>query len=411
MGRREVRDIILDLKRQGRTIFFSTHILSDAEMLCDRVAVLVDGKLRGIGSPGEIVSMEVQGMEILFEVAKEQTLPPNIAARAKNIGNRYRIEVAEEELYAVLEQLRGCEGRILSVAPLRPSLEDYFFNLVGRAKNAGAGGGSGCAMSVLPGVVAINTFREAVRDRVLYNLIFFALMMIGAAILVGQISIGIERMVIINLGLSAISIFGIIMAIFIGVGLVYKEMEKRTLYSLLSKPIRRWEFLVGKFGGLLLTLVVNTSLMTLGLGAALYCVSGKFERSDATILVAVYFILLELALVTALALFFSCFTSPMLSTLYTLGIYVAGVFAPGILGISQFTPNWALAAITRFVYYVLPNFHNFGVIAAAAHGEARAVGADLAQHVVRGAVCGADSGGCVGGVFRAQSEMSRRTPK
>ena len=185
-------------------------------------------------------------------------------------------------------------------------------------------------MSVLPGVVAINTFREAVRDRVLYNLIFFALMMIGAAILVGQISIGIERMVIINLGLSAISIFGIIMAIFIGVGLVYKEMEKRTLYSLLSKPIHRWEFLVGKFAGLLLTLVVNTALMTLGLGLALYCVSRKFEQGDATILVAVYFILLELALVTALALFFSCFTSPMLSTLYTLGIYIAGVFAPGI---------------------------------------------------------------------------------
>ena len=134
VGRREVRDIILDLKRQGRTIFFSTHILSDAEMLCDRVAVLVEGKLRGVGSPGEIVSMEVQGMEILFEVGKEQALPANIAARAKNIGNRYRIEVAEEELYAVLEQLRECEGRILSVAPLRPSLEDYFFNLVGRQK-------------------------------------------------------------------------------------------------------------------------------------------------------------------------------------------------------------------------------------------------------------------------------------
>jgi ABC-2 type transport system ATP-binding protein len=136
VGRREVRDIILDLKRQGRTIFFSTHILSDAEMLCDRVAVLVEGKLRGVGSPGEIVSMEVQGMEILFEVAKEQTLPANIAARAKNIGNRYRIEVAEQELYPVLEQLRACAGRVLSVAPLRPSLEDYFFNLVGRQKTS-----------------------------------------------------------------------------------------------------------------------------------------------------------------------------------------------------------------------------------------------------------------------------------
>src|ERR1700684_2590025 len=135
VGRREIRDIILDLKNQGRTVFFSTHILSDAEMLCDRVAVLLDGKLRGVGSPGEIVSMEVQGMEILFEAGKEHTLPANLAARAKNMGNRYRIEVAEQELYAVLEQLRGCEGRILSVAPLRPSLEDYFFTLVGRQKS------------------------------------------------------------------------------------------------------------------------------------------------------------------------------------------------------------------------------------------------------------------------------------
>lgn len=225
-------------------------------------------------------------------------------------------------------------------------------------------------MSTIPAAVAVNTFREAVRDRVLYNLIFFALMMIGAAILVGQISIGVERLVIVNLGLSAISIFGIIMAIFIGVGLVYKEMEKRTLYSLLAKPIRRWEFLIGKFAGLLLTLVVNTALMTLGLAAALFYVSRSFDRSDATIVTAVYFILLELALITALALFFSCFSSPMLSTLYTLGIYVAGVFAPDIKGVSEYSQGPAIAAMARFVYYLLPNFHNFNVIAAAAHGEA-----------------------------------------
>jgi ABC-type transport system involved in multi-copper enzyme maturation permease subunit len=153
-------------------------------------------------------------------------------------------------------------------------------------------------MSTMPAVVAVHTFREAVRDRVLYNLIIFALMMIGGAILVGEISIGVHQMVIVNLGLSAISIFGIIMAIFIGVGLVHKEMEKRTLYSLLAKPIRRWEFLVGKFAGLLLTLLVNTALMTLGLTGALYYVSRTFERSDVAILVAVYFILLELGLVT-----------------------------------------------------------------------------------------------------------------
>lgn len=224
-------------------------------------------------------------------------------------------------------------------------------------------------MSAFPGIVAVNTFREAVRDRVLYNLIFFALLMIGSAVLVGQISIGIEHLVIINLGLTAISIIGLVMAMFIGVGLVYKEMEKRTLYSLLSKPIRRWEFLAGKFGGLMLTLAVNTALMTLGLGAALFYVSRSFTRADSSILVAVYFILLELAMVTALALFFSCFSTPMLSTLFTLGLFIAGAFAEDLRDLSTLTQNHVLGFALRVLYYLLPNFHNFNVIAAVAHGE------------------------------------------
>jgi ABC-type transport system involved in multi-copper enzyme maturation permease subunit len=194
-------------------------------------------------------------------------------------------------------------------------------------------------------------------------------MMIGAAVLVGQISIGIERLVIINLGLSAISIFGLVMAIFIGVGLVSKEIEKRTLYSLLAKPIRRWEFLVGKYAGLLLTLIVNTSFMTIALAAALFYVGRPFVRSDVSILVAIYFILLALALVTALALFFSCFSSPMLSTLFTLGIYITGVFAKDIRDLGELTSNPSLNMVTRVIYYLVPNFSNFNAIALAGHGE------------------------------------------
>ena len=223
--------------------------------------------------------------------------------------------------------------------------------------------------SMMPAVVAINTFREAVRDRVLYNLIFFAFLMIGAAILVGQISIGIERLVIINLGLSAISIFGLVMAIFIGVGLVSKEIEKRTLYSLLAKPIRRWEFLTGKFAGLLLTLVVNTSVMTLGVILALFYIGRPYMPYDKEVVIAVYFIVLSLALVTAFALFFSCFSSPMLSTLFTLGIYITGVFAEDIRGFGEITKNPIIEAATRVVYFLVPNFHNFNAIATAAHGQ------------------------------------------
>ncbi len=135
VGRREVRDIILELKKQGRTIFFSTHILSDAEMLCDRVAVLVRGKLQGVGAPREIVSLQVYGMEILFEARAGGLLPQKVTEQATRTGDRYRIEVAETDVYAALQELKTSQARILSVAPLRPTLEDYFFKLVDQQKN------------------------------------------------------------------------------------------------------------------------------------------------------------------------------------------------------------------------------------------------------------------------------------
>src|SRR6202171_941249 len=102
LGRREVRDIILELKREGRTILFSTHILSDAEMLCDRVAVVVGGKLRGVGSPGEMVGMKAQGMEILFEHSGSDARAAALLGKATKTGSRYRLLVSEEELYATL---------------------------------------------------------------------------------------------------------------------------------------------------------------------------------------------------------------------------------------------------------------------------------------------------------------------
>src|SRR5271157_4100318 len=107
LGRREVRDIILELKKKGRTVLFSTHILSDAEMLCDRVGVIVGGKLRGVGAPGEIVGMKAHGMEILFELPASGTSAAAIVAKATKTGDRYRLQVSEEELYGALEQLRA----------------------------------------------------------------------------------------------------------------------------------------------------------------------------------------------------------------------------------------------------------------------------------------------------------------
>ena len=220
------------------------------------------------------------------------------------------------------------------------------------------------------GIVALNTFREAVRDRVLYNLVFFALLMMAASILVGQISIGIEQIVIVSLGLSAISIIGLLIAVFIGVSLVSKEMDKRTLYALLAKPLRRWEFLLGKFAGLVLTLTVNTVAMAAGLFLALWYVRQSIERGDGVLLVAVYFILLKLALVVALAMMFSCFTTPLLATLFTGGLYVAGLFVQEMRVMHSSLIRPALSAILPWLSYLLPNFENFNVMGSAAHGRA-----------------------------------------
>jgi ABC-type transport system involved in multi-copper enzyme maturation permease subunit len=195
---------------------------------------------------------------------------------------------------------------------------------------------------------------------------------------VGQISIGIEESVIVSLGLTAISVIGIFIAVFIGVGLVSKEMDKRTLYALLAKPVERWEFLLGKYAGLVMTLTVNTGAMAVGLYVALWTVKHPLTKSDAYLLVAVYLILLKLALIVALAMLFSCFTTPFLAILFTLGIYVAGVFAEELRTMQAVDLSPATMKLLKGISYVLPNFENFNVMGAVAHS--RAVGGILVWH-------------------------------
>ena len=217
--------------------------------------------------------------------------------------------------------------------------------------------------------IASNTFREAIRDRVLYNLILFALLLVGAAVLFGQISIGIERIVVISLSLSSISIFGVIIAIFIGIGLVSKEIEKKTLYTVLSRPVRRWEFILGKFFGLVQTLAVNTLLMTVGFYGALLYVSHHFSKPDVYPLIAVYFIILEFMIIVSLALLFSSFSSPILSAILSFAIFVIGTFSDDLrnfASMSHGATHWAATAAA----YLVPNFSTLNVISYVAHDQA-----------------------------------------
>jgi ABC-type transport system involved in multi-copper enzyme maturation permease subunit len=210
--------------------------------------------------------------------------------------------------------------------------------------------------------IARNTYRETVRDKILYNLILFALIMILSSIMLGKLTLGNEDKVILDLGLSAISIFGMLIAIFIGIGLVYKELEKRTAYALLAKPVHRYELILGKYLGLLFTLAVNLLIMTVGLELAVLYTGRIGLGGHLRILPAVFLIFLSLALTTALALLFSTFSTPALSALLTFFLWIIGHFGRDLLNFSVMTKSGPVQWLCSVLYYVLPNLANFGIL-------------------------------------------------
>lgn len=216
------------------------------------------------------------------------------------------------------------------------------------------------------GAITLNTFREAVRDRVLYNLIIFVLLLVASAPLFGAISIDIEKLVLVNVGLSSISLFGVVIAIFIGIGLVSKEIEKKTLYTILSRPVRRWEFIAGKYLGLVMTLVVNAAFMTVGFYLALLATQGRLTKSDAGLLVAIYFAVLQFLMMTAITLLFSSFSTPIFSAVFSFALFVIGTFGEDLRNFATsshgVTHMFATAAA-----YVAPNFSSLNVISQVAH--------------------------------------------
>ena len=238
-------------------------------------------------------------------------------------------------------------------------------------------------MSSVP-VIAVNVFRESVRDKVLYNLVAFAMLLMGASYLIGQLTVGQDMKIIKDLGLAATLLFGLFIAVFIGIGLVSKEVERRSIYTLLSKPIRRQDFILGKYCGLLLTLLVNIAAMTL----AFYVVLGimiftqppqaklvwEAPALDPALLKAVVLIYAELAIVTACALFFSSFSTPILSAAFTVGLFVIGQFNADLKHFETVVSSRPAAWMARVLYYTLPNLAPFDVKAAVVHGQPIATG-------------------------------------
>lgn len=206
--------------------------------------------------------------------------------------------------------------------------------------------------------IAINTFKEAIRDRILYLLVFFSLLMILASVVISTLSVGQNARIVVDMGLAAISLFSVIIAVFIGTNLLFKEIDKRTIISLLSKPIRRRDFILGKYLGLIFTLLVLDLIMSGIFLLILYL----FQRIwYPPVLWIILFLFLEVMVITAVAIFFSTITSPLLSALFTFSLYGIGHYTKDLRMLGYLSKNPALEWITSALYYVLPNLEHFNL--------------------------------------------------
>ena len=205
--------------------------------------------------------------------------------------------------------------------------------------------------------VARNTFREAARNKILYSLLFFAVALIVSALALGQLSVHEERRMIRDVGLFGVDLFSVLIAIFVGVNLLYKELALKTVYTILPKPIARWEFVFGKWLGVMATLVAQIVVMGLALGATLV-VSEGWDALDAALPKALWLLLMNVTIVTSVAMLFSSFSSPFLSGLFSLGVFVVGRSVPDVRALGQHIGGGA-ATVLNGVCAVLPNLHLF----------------------------------------------------
>ncbi len=215
-------------------------------------------------------------------------------------------------------------------------------------------------------VLAENTFREAVRDKLLYNLLMFAALMIASSIVLAKLHIGYDERIYRDVGLSAIAFFGVLIAIFVGINLVYREISLKTVYSMLAKPIHRWEFLLGKYMGLLGLLAVEIALMSAFFLSVLWY---KGSPVTAGMFWAIGLIFLELALVTAIAIFFSSFTTPYLAAMFTVALWIIGHLLGDVRNFGLQPGSEGIRPLTEALYWSLPNLDRLDIKAIAADGK------------------------------------------
>lgn len=215
-------------------------------------------------------------------------------------------------------------------------------------------------------VIASNSFREVIRDRVLYIIGFFALLLVMAMRLLPEVAATTEDKIFLDFGLAAISVLGVLVTVFVGTGLVNKEIDKRTVLVLIPKPLSRAEFIIGKHLGLWAVLAVLLVALT-GIYLALLSFN-KIDYPVASILISILYLFLELGLLTAVALLFGVFTSSLLATLLTFGVYLMGNLSPDLVKLGQLSQNPNIQRITDGIYLILPDLSRLNLKNEAVYG-------------------------------------------
>lgn len=213
--------------------------------------------------------------------------------------------------------------------------------------------------------LAFNTLREAIRNKLLYTLLGFGVLMIGAGVLVATLSYVEVDEILQDVGLGAIRFFGSGIAIFVGIGLVYGEVDRRTIFTILSKPVSRTEFLVGKFVGLTLTVWLQLVLMALAFACVSVLAGAPIEIGHG---IAIVLIGLELMVLVAIATFFSSFTTPMLAALFTVGLWLIGHLSRDLQALGRQSDTETVSSISTWIFRVMPDFEVFNKTLEAVHG-------------------------------------------
>ena len=334
-GRYYLSEIIKETAEQGTAVFFSSHLLHDTEKLCKNLVILKEG----------VVEFEGTTEQFLFQLGSETEI---VFSESLSGQRKSRGVSSSEEVQSAIDELRAMGHIIHSVHVHKKSLEEAFIELAMDHTKAEKGQPR---LSIIQ-IIAINTYREIIRDRILYGLLIFAVFLIGVSLALGQLTFDEQTRISVNFGFTAIHLSVMIISIFVGCTLVSREIEKKTILTILVRPITKTQFIVGKYMGLLLVILT----MVIGLSLILNVIFWQLNKPmDLSFWVGVYGIFLESCIILAVTILLSCFTRPIMVVTISIGFFLVGHWVDNLKYFSEKSASLAFYYFGQVVRYAFPN--------------------------------------------------------